>query len=583
MDQFFGRIVDVQRKTEGDMLAAAAGVGATALTVYDTADFDETGGQLLLSGITYTYSAVDDATATITLTTPVTVAAAVDDPVDVLDSELGGIVVEYVAHVLLDENDPDDEPIEVSVQHALVPMLVEAVRGGAAESVTLVRDGDDDLMIHQVNGKLAEELVADQAAIDAAAAFDKATLALTETELAIAISDGRVNVYYQTTAPWAAGDATKDANLGDLWYDTDSGTIETRLAYRWMGQFNRNWVLVSDQSIVKALKDAQSAQTTADGKIVHFVSATAPTAEGYGDIWTNTAEDNKKYWWNGSAWAPLLVGDAAIAAALTGKIIRTALSGNRIQMRGDGAGGIIEFFSGVSGETAGYINPNQWSGSGIPGLSIAPGTSGSYTNRPQIDMAALSSGGGQIEFSGQSFFNHLLTAWAGVEVHGGLEVNSGGLRVWAGGLEVSGGSTQVNGLTASGELHGDTVYVDSVPTTASAANTFMGSAGQLQKSTSSKRYKKNIRNAGLSVDAILALKPRRFQSRSPSDGDGWFVGFVAEEAHDLGLTEFVVYDAEDRPDGFAYPAFTAALQAVCQSQQTQIDALTARIVALEAS
>lgn len=558
MDQFFGRIVDVQRKTEGDMLAAAAAVDATTLTVYDTADFDETGGQLLLSGITYTYSGVDDATATITLATAVTVAAAVDDPVDVLDSELGGTVVEYVAHVLLDDQDPDDEPIEVTVQHALVPMLVEAVRGGASESVTLARDGDDDLMISQVDGKLAEELVADQAILDAAAAFDKATLALTETELAIAISDGRVNVYYQTAAPWAAGDATKDANLGDLWYDTDSGTIETRLVYRWMGQFNRNWVLVSDQSIVKALKDAQSAQTTADGKIVHFVSATAPVAEGYGDIWTNTAEDNKKYWWNGSAWAALLVGDAAIAATLTGKVIQTAFSGNRIRMRQDSAGGVIEGFTGDgSGETyPSLINPTIFGAGGTRRLAL------------DLQTGRFSPGGTYIGylrlFSGTSDGTSGPQATFSVD-----QVNVDGILSVAGRANVT------------GEVHGAAGFHDDGLNGGGLTGASIGNGGRIVRTTSSKRYKKNIRNAKVNVPGLRRLAAKVFRRKDEGKDGREYLGLIAEDVEAAGFDHLVFHDAEGRVEGVHFDALTVALLAGWQSQQDQIDALTARVTALE--
>lgn len=528
LEQFFGRIVDMVRRTEGDELAVAASVGATTLYVGDTSDFDETGGQILFGGDVYTYDEVDHDANTLHLTTATTVAGAVGDPVDAFDEELGQAAVEYVANILLDDQDTDDEPIEVTVSHALVPMLEEKVRGAATESVTLVRDGDDDMVIWQVDGKLAVDLLADAAVEAAAQAASDALNALTEAQLAQAIADGAVDIYYQTSAPWANGSTAHDDDLGDVWVDTDAGSPT---AYRWL---NRTWTLIGEASVVQALLAAQSAQTTADGKIRLFVQNTTPTADGYGDIWRKPSEDNKEYYWDGDSWEPLILGSGGIGSTLTNKSI---------------VGGSLDIGSGnftVSSSGVLELDSGQYSifRDGI----YAEGTSG----RPSM------------------------RAFHGVQIDGAGPL-SAALKVTSGGIDVTGGSSFSGNVTAGGELHGDSLYCDTIDTTANAANVYMGAAGKLQKSTSSKRYKKNIRNAGLSIEAVLGLKPRRYQSRSKADGTGWHVGFVAEEAHDLGLTEFVIYDDRGRPDGFAYPTFTSALLAVCQAQQAQIDNLTARL------
>jgi hypothetical protein len=60
LEQFFGRIVDMVRRTDGDELEVAAGIAETVLTVGDTADFDETGGTVEINGDRYTYSEIND-------------------------------------------------------------------------------------------------------------------------------------------------------------------------------------------------------------------------------------------------------------------------------------------------------------------------------------------------------------------------------------------------------------------------------------------------------------------------------------------------------------------------------------------
>ena len=132
--------------------------------------------------------------------------------------------------------------------------------------------------------------------------------AISDAATAQATADGKVTTFYQDAAPTAEG-------VGDLWVDTNDGNA----AYRWSGSA---WVSITDADIATALSDAATAQATADGKIVSFYSASAPTAEGVGDFWTDTDDDNHLYRWSGSAWVS--VRDATIAAAQS--VASTALA-----------------------------------------------------------------------------------------------------------------------------------------------------------------------------------------------------------------------------------------------------------------
>lgn len=172
LDQIEGRLIAMSQVPFGSTVTADAPVGATVLEVAETGDFDEDGGQLAtVDGLVYDYIAVDEDAATLTLATGLTAALTVDDPVNLYDSELAGVIVEYVGLVLLDDQDPGDEPIEVTIQHSLVDLLAETIRGGAAEAVTLVRDGDDDFMIWQVDGKIALNVALEKVNTDLTAAL----------------------------------------------------------------------------------------------------------------------------------------------------------------------------------------------------------------------------------------------------------------------------------------------------------------------------------------------------------------------------------------------------------------------------
>ena len=86
------------------------------------------------------------------------------------------------------------------------------------------------------------------------------------------------------------------------------------------------------------------------------------------------------------------------------------------------------------------------------------------------------------------------------------------------------------------------------------------------------------------IDIVKKLTPVYYKSKSSVvDGDKQFAGFIAEDIHHLGLTEFVNY-LEDgtTPNSLAYQNMVVLLTKAIQEQQVLIDALTTRIANLEA-
>lgn len=113
-------------------------------------------------------------------------------------------------------------------------------------------------------------------------------------------------------------------------------------------------------------------------------------------------------------------------------------------------------------------------------------------------------------------------------------------------------------------------------TTGSAANVFISSAdGTVARSTSSLRYKKNVRDYDKGLAALLTLRPVYFEGLSEADAGKTFAGLIAEELDAAGFREFVVYDAEGRPDAIHYPMMIAlSIKAISE--------LSERVAALEA-
>lgn len=133
----------------------------------------------------------------------------------------------------------------------------------------------------------------------------------------------------------AGAEAIADGKV-DIWYQDTSpsgastgdlwiNTADQNRLRRWSGT---QWVIVDDQRIQAALVNAQTAQATADQKIRAFYQATAPTAGmSVGDFWYKTDAGNLPHRYNGTSWVPLPLGSGAIAdgAVTTGKIAGQAI------------------------------------------------------------------------------------------------------------------------------------------------------------------------------------------------------------------------------------------------------------------
>jgi hypothetical protein len=154
--------------------------------------------------------------------------------------------------------------------------------------------------------------------------------------------------------------------------------------------------------------------------------------------------------------------------------------------------------------------------------------------------------------------------------------------------------------------NGGTIHFPSVGTTASAANAFLDSASspanQLLRSTSSRRYKTDIEDLqDQNADAILGLRPVWYRSLAEADRKDWsWYGLIAEEVAEVEpRLVFWTYledayeevddkrqlkaDAEMVPDGVQYDRLTVLLLDLVQRQNERIEALEAKVAAMEGS
>jgi hypothetical protein len=114
-------------------------------------------------------------------------------------------------------------------------------------------------------------------------------------------------------------------------------------------------------------------------------------------------------------------------------------------------------------------------------------------------------------------------------------------------------------------------------TTGAAANVWINTIdGSLGRSTSSIKYKKNVQDYTKGLAEVMQLRPVSYNGKSQIDEGKTFAGLIAEEVHDLGLTEFVQYAEDDTPDAISYTHMIALLTKAIQELKAEIDELKNR-------
>jgi hypothetical protein len=165
-----------------------------------------------------------------------------------------------------------------------------------------------------------------------------------------------------------------------------------------------------------------------------------------------------------------------------------------------------------------------------------------------------------------------------------------GTGTWSGAVSTTGsiGTTSTlfgsAGISTNGSLvvDGNITGINTYVQTNTGRAMFVNSGGLYGIGASSRRFKENIVDADIDTDAVLDIRVRKFNYKKsfdetmPKD-----IGVIAEELEDLGLTDFIYYDAEGIPDGVAYEKLALALIPVLKKQQAQIDSVVARLDELE--
>ena len=152
-------------------------------------------------------------------------------------------------------------------------------------------------------------------------------------------------------------------------------------------------------------------------------------------------------------------------------------------------------------------------------------------------------------------------------------------------LDFTAGSLYINGALRYG--FSGTVYPET-GTTGPSANLYQAASdGAVTRTSSARKYKIFIEDFDAGLKA-LELRPRIWidkglyeSNNNSASGLPYYCGFIAEELVDIGLEQFVLFNDNGEPENISYDRLTAAIIPVLKHQQAQIEALTARIEALE--
>jgi hypothetical protein len=260
-----------------------------------------------------------------------------------------------------------------------------------------------------------------------------------------------------------------------------------------------------------------------------------------------------------------------------------------------GSGASISSFSTaeVSLTTNAYYGGSQWkyintdvalrytqNGSGHQWAYVASGTAGntiSFTNAMTLD----SSGNLLVGTTNSNSNSFKLKVQAGTDVCVGL----------ASATSISGALTfnfinDANSANVPVDFRCNGFYISNGLATGAGTNAvkFNTTTKQLTYDTSSARYKNNIRDSIYGLDHVMQMRSAQFEYKDTGNSD---VGLIAEEMQPI-IPELVGLNEEGLADSVSYDRMVSVLvkaiqelKSINDTQAETINALTARIVALE--
>ena len=166
----------------------------------------------------------------------------------------------------------------------------------------------------------------------------------------------------------------------------------------------------------------------------------------------------------------------------------------------------------------------------------------------------------------------------------GIGIGTTAIQTSSGGNQWFGGTSNYNG-SYKAHINGYIRYTGR-PSAASVTTLGVDSQGLIRTSSSSRKYKENIQSYGKGLEDVLKLNPVTFNYIHNDDEEEYnptLGGLIAEEVHDAGLGEFVVYGNDGtEPESVNYGNMVALMANAIRELKEENDSLRSEITAIKA-
>jgi hypothetical protein len=357
--------------------------------------------------------------------------------------------------------------------------------------------------------------------------------------------------------------------------------------------------------------DGSGGITTNSGTVVSTTDATLnglTVGKGGSAVSTNTALGYQALTANTSGDRNVAVGYQSAVANTTG--INTSIGYQSLATNTTGTENTAVGFLSLNKNTTGNYN------SGLSDQALYNNTTGSYN--VSVGMQALqanttasnntavgyqagynATGGNGTYFGYVAGYNTTGANNCFIGINSGYQVTTGAKNTILGAFQGNNGSLDIR--TASNYIvlsDGDgnpRMYYDGAATNwkipsgpllvpyiyntagAGAGTVVVGTDGNLFRSSSSARYKKDIVDARYGLSDLLKLRAVNYKGNGEQDTDKLLGGLIAEEVDEAGLQEFVIYDDQQRPDALHYAQMVSLCVKSIQELKTIVDAQAALI------